>query len=268
LLPRDIPLGLRYPYIHGAGKNGLSLMAEMGDGVNGGAARSSGMGQRLRLLHLSLAARLRAYFIAGVLITAPIVLTGWLAWQIVAFFDAQVHGVIPPAYNPETYLPFTLPGIGLILVIGALTLIGALTANLVGRLLLGISERVVRGMPVVSGIYGAFKQLFETILAQKSSSFREVVAVEFPRAGMWAIGFVSGRTEGDIQELADDEMLNVFVPTAPNPTSGYLVFVPRRDARTLDMTVEEGMKLVISGGVVTPERREPKPALPASGKAA
>ncbi|MSO77553.1 MAG: DUF502 domain-containing protein [Alphaproteobacteria bacterium] len=226
------------------------------------------MGDRLRLLHLSATARLRAYFIAGVLITAPIVLTGWLAWQIIAFFDAQARALIPPAYFPEAYLPFTLPGIGLVLVIGGLTLIGALTANLVGRLILRISERLVRGMPVVSGIYGAFKQLFETILAQKSSSFREVVAVEFPRPGMWVIGFVSGRTEGEIQTLAEGEVVNVFVPTAPNPTSGYLVFVARREVRTLSMTVEEGMKMVISGGVVTPGSRGPVPVLPASGKAA
>ena len=243
-------------------------MAETDDLGDGNGSRSSGMGHWLRLLHLSLAARLRAYFIAGVLITAPIVLTGWLAWQIVAFFDAHAHALIPPAYNPETYLKFTVPGIGLVLVIAGLTLIGALTANLVGRLILRISERLVRGMPVVSGIYGALKQLFETILAQKSSSFREVVAVEFPRPGMWALGFISGKTEGEIQALAEGEVVNVFVPTAPNPTSGYLLFLARRDVRQLSMTVEEGMKMVISGGVVTPGSRPPVATVPASGKAA
>ena len=132
-----------------------------------------------------------------------------------------------------------------------------LAAGLVGRLFVDYSERVLNRMPVVRSIYGATKQIFETMLMQKSGVFREVVLVEFPRTGMWSIGFIAGRTEGEIQELTEDEVLNVYIPTTPNPTSGYLCFVPRKDIFPLTMSVEEGIKMVVSGGIVTPPDRRP-----------
>jgi uncharacterized membrane protein len=206
-----------------------------------------------------LLARLRAYFLAGILITAPISITLYIAWSLIAWVDGYILPLLPPKYNPETYLPFAFPGIGLIILVVGLTAIGAATAGFVGRVLVKTSEQVLSRMPVVRSIYGAVKQIFETVLAQKSTAFREVVLVEFPRRGMWAMGFITGLTEGEIQELTEEEVVNVFVPTTPNPTSGYLFFVARKDVYPLSMTVEEGIKMVVSGGIVTPpDRRRPE----------
>lgn len=205
----------------------------------------------------SLGARLRAYLLAGVLVTAPIAITIYIAWLFISFVDARVKPLIPRAYNPENYLPFSIPGIGLIVVIAVLILIGALTAGFVGRLIVQISERALARMPVIRSIYGATKQIFETVLAKQSEAFREVVLVEYPRRGIWAIGFITGTTLGEVQELTEDEVVNVFLPTTPNPTSGFLLFVPRRDLVSLHMSIEEGIKMVVSGGIVTPPDRRP-----------
>ena len=168
------------------------------------------------------------------------------------FLDTHVAGLLPARYNPETYLPFSLPGLGLLLMLAFLTLVGMLTAGLAGRTLVRIGERLLSRMPIVRSVYGTLKQIFETVLAQKSRSFREVVLVEYPRRGLSAIGFVTGPTRGEIQARSQEEMVNVFLPTTPNPTSGFLLFVPKTDLIHLDMTIEEGMKMVISGGIVGP----------------
>ena len=201
--------------------------------------------------------RLRTYFLTGIIITAPLGITIFIAWKFIGLIDGWVTPIIPAAYNPESYLPFDLPGLGLLLSIIVLTLIGALTASFAGRILVRFGERLVARMPVIRAVYGALKQIFETVLAQSSESFREVVLVEYPRRGIWAIAFVTGRTEGEVQHLVEDELVNVFLPTTPNPTSGFLLFVPRKNLTTLNMTVEEGIKLVISGGIVTPP--DPRP---------
>jgi uncharacterized membrane protein len=214
-------------------------------------------GSRPVKLRPRLTARLRAYFFAGILITAPISITIYIAWSFITWVDSHVLPLLPPKYNPETYLPFSFPGIGLVILIIGLTAIGATTAGLVGRMFIKTSEQVLNRMPVVRSVYSAVKQIFETVLAQKSTAFREVVLVEFPRTGMWAMGFITGRTEGEIQELTEDEVVNVFVPTTPNPTSGYLFFVARNDVYPLSMSVEEGIKMVVSGGIVTPPDRRP-----------
>jgi uncharacterized membrane protein len=152
-------------------------------------------------------------------------------------------------------LPVHIPGLGLVTVVIGLTLIGALTAGYVGRRLLRIGDRLLARMPLIRGLYGAMKQIFETVLSKQSNTFREVVLVEWPRREMWTIGFITGRTEGEIKELTHEDSVNVYVPTTPNPTSGYLVHVPRRDVVVLGMTVEEGIKFVISGGIVAPPPR-------------
>ncbi|MGH6930893.1 MAG: DUF502 domain-containing protein [Dongiaceae bacterium] len=194
---------------------------------------------------------------AGILITAPIIITLYIAWAFIAWVDGYVLPLLPPRYNPETYLPFSFPGFGLIILVFGLTAIGAVTAGIVGRMFIKTSEQILIRMPVVRSVYGAVKQIFETVLAQKSTAFREVVLIEFPRRGMWAMGFITGHTEGEIQELTEDEVVNVFVPTTPNPTSGYLFFVARVDVYPLNMSVEEGIKMVVSGGIVTPPDRRP-----------
>jgi len=196
-------------------------------------------------------ARLRSYFFAGILVTAPAALTLYLAWLFISFVDARVGSVLPPRYQPL----IDIPGFGVLVLLAFLTLVGALTAGLIGRLLLHWWERILGRMPVINGIYGALKQVFETVLSQKSSAFRQCVLVEYPRRGIWALGFISGVTEGEVQRLTGEEVLNVFLPTTPNPTSGFLLFVPRDDVVMLDMTVEEGLKMVISGGIVAPPDR-------------
>ena len=210
-----------------------------------------------RRMRLGLAGRLRAYFLAGVLITAPISITIYLAWLFISFVDDSVMPLLPARYNPESYLPFSVPGIGLIVVLVGLTLIGAVTAGFLGRYFLRLSEQILNRMPVIRSVYGAVKQIFETVLAQQSGAFREVVLVEYPRKGIWALGFLTGVTEGEVQEITDSEVVNVFLPTTPNPTSGFLLFVPKSDLVVLSMSVEEGIKMVVSGGIVTPPDRRP-----------
>ncbi len=206
-----------------------------------------------KLIGRSFMAKLRNYFFAGVLITAPITITVWLALQIIEFFDSTVRNIIPAAYNPEYYLPFGIPGLGLVMFVIGLTLIGALTAGLVGRSLMRAAERVLNKMPIIRTVYNALKQIFETVLQKQSSAFRHVVLIEYPRRGIWCLGFLSGTTEGEVQNLTDEKLLNIFLPTTPNPTSGFLLFLPRKDVVILEMTVEEGIKMVVSGGLVTPE---------------
>ncbi|RMD61729.1 MAG: DUF502 domain-containing protein [Alphaproteobacteria bacterium] len=209
---------------------------------------------------LGLVARLRNYFFAGVLVTAPIGITVWLTWEFVSYVDSRVTPFIPPAWNPETYLPFGIPGLGVLLVVSLLTLIGFFAAGLVGRTIVSMSERLLDRMPVIRGVYSAVKQIVETVFQDQSKAFREVVLVQYPRPDSWALGFITGETEGHVQDLTPRQVVNVFLPTTPNPTSGFLLFIPREEITVLSMTVEEGIKMVISGGIVTPPDRRPKRA--------
>ena len=199
--------------------------------------------------------RFRTYFIAGILVTGPIALTLYLAWSFVRTVDSAVSALLPAEYNPATYLPFYVPGIGLVVLVLGLTLIGALTAGYLGRVLVRISERILARMPVVRGLYSATKQIFETVLSKQSTTFREVVLVEWPRRDCWTVAFVTVPPEGELRDLNPPDSIGVYVPTTPNPTSGYLIYVPRKDVRSLGMTVEEGIKLVVSGGIVAPPDR-------------
>lgn len=202
--------------------------------------------------------RLRAYMFAGILVTAPLGITLYLTWVIVHFIDSKVMPLLPQKYNPENFLPFSIPGIGLIIMLVCLTLIGWLTAGILGRWMIRLSEHLLARMPVVRNVYSAIKQIMETVMAQQSNAFREVVLIEYPRRGIWAMGFITGGTVGEVQNLTDDAMVNVFLPTTPNPTSGFLLFLPNRDVYRLSMSVEEGIKMVISAGIVTPPDRRPK----------
>ena len=202
--------------------------------------------------------RLRRWFMAGLLATAPIGLTVWLVLAIVDWIDAQVQPLLPPDWWPSQYLPFDIPGIGLVVALIGITVIGALTAGFVGRLLMNTYEGLLARMPVIRGIYSFLKQAMEMVFESQSGSFRQVVLVQFPRPGSWALGFITGVTHGEIQDVTEDELVNVFVPATP-PASGFLLFVPRGDLILLSMTVEEGIKMVVSGGIVTPEdRRTPE----------
>lgn len=202
---------------------------------------------------VGIVARIRGYFLAGILVTAPVTITFYLVWVFIQFVDRQVTGLLPEGY----VIPFGVPGFGLVIAGSALILIGFLTTNFIGRFVHRTGERVLTRLPVVRNVYAATKQIFETVLSSKSNAFREPVLVEYPRVGIWTIGFITGRTEGEIQDLTEEEVLNVFVPTTPNPTSGFLLFVPHTQIVRLHMSVEEAIKMVISGGLVSPPDRRP-----------
>ncbi len=203
-------------------------------------------------VHLTLAGRLRAYFFAGILVTAPITITIYIAWLFIDFVDRQVTPWIPAAWNPKQW---GVPGMGLLLVVVAFTLVGALTAGILGRMWIRLSEAVMQRTPVLRGIYSAVKQIFETVLSHKSQAFREVALIEYPRRGMWTLAFISGPAAPQIDRCAGDQLISVFVPTTPNPTSGFLLFLPRNEVHVLNMSVDEGFKLLISCGIVAPPDR-------------
>jgi len=204
-------------------------------------------------------ARLRTYLLTGIVVSAPVAITIYLTYIFVVAVDRRVTPLIPPQYHPETYLPFSIPGLGVLIVILFLILLGMAAANFFGRQLISLGERIVDRMPVVRTIYGTLKQIFETVASQSSMSFREVVMVEYPRKGIWAIAFVTAPTKGEIADKHERDMVNLFLPTTPNPTSGFLLFVPREDCVFLDMSVEEGVKYVISAGLVTPTQSREGP---------
>ena len=203
---------------------------------------------------MSFWARFRNYFLAGILVTAPIGITFWLAWKVVGFVDNSVRPLVPLELRPETYLPIDieLPGFGIVVVVAGLVLIGSFTTGIFGKLIVKYSEWLLNRIPVVKSIYGWTRQIFETLLSEDSTAFREVVLIEYPCRGSWAVGFITGQTQGEIQDLTAETVFNVFVPATPNPTTGFLLFIPERDIHRLDMAVDDGVRLVISGGIVKP----------------
>lgn len=206
---------------------------------------------------------LRNSFLTGVVVVTPVVATIWLIVTFINFVDSSIKPLVPDRYNPESYLPFAIPGMGLLIAILALTLLGALAANIFGRSLLDIGERVVNSVPLVRNIYGAIKQIVETVFSGQQNSFKEVVLVEYPMQGTYAVAFVSSYAKGMIKDHVGhgEEVLGVFVPTTPNPTSGFLLFTPRANTIKLNMTIEEAAKLIISFGLVTPDQL-PSGAIP------
>jgi len=207
---------------------------------------------------ISGATRLRNYFFTGLIIAGPLGITLYLTWSFIGWIDAWVKPLIPTAYNPEHYLPFAIPGLGLIVAIFGLTMLGFLTASIAGRTLVSYGEFMLGRMPLVRNIYHGLKQIFETVLSQRGRSFQKAALVEYPRRGLWAIVFLATDTEGEVASKipTQEGIISVFLPTTPNPTSGFLLFVPKEDIILLDMTVEEAAKLVISAGLVTPEYQE------------
>ncbi len=203
--------------------------------------------------------RLRNYFLTGFIVTAPLAITAYLAWSMIGWVDSWVKPYIPFRYNPDNYLPFALPGFGLIVALVVITLIGFLTANFIGRTIVNTGENILGRMPLVRSVYRGLKQILETVLSERSDTFKKVGLIEYPRKGLWALVFVATETRGEVQAKVDDDAgqtIAVFLPTTPNPTSGYLLFVPKQDVIELKMTVEEGAKLVISAGLVAPEYQQ------------
>jgi uncharacterized membrane protein len=218
-------------------------------------------------------ARIRNYFLTGLIVAGPVAVTLWLVWWFVNWVDNWVRPFIPTAYRPETYLPVDIPGFGLIIAFVALTLLGFLTANLVGSKLIGLGEGLLSRMPIVRPIYRTAKQIFQTLFSSSGSSFRKVGLVEFPAPGMWSLVFLTQSPSAEISaRLPSTEHVSAFMPCTPNPTTGFFFYVPRRDVIDLDITVEQAMQLLISAGVIQPggsdEQHDKLTALAESARAA
>jgi uncharacterized membrane protein len=201
-----------------------------------------------------LMARFRNYFLTGLVVAGPVAITFYLTWWFVNWVDNLVRPFVPTVYRPETYLPFGLPGSGLIVAVVALTLLGFLTANLIGRTLVDLGERLLGRMPVVRAIYRGLKQVFETLFSGKGSSFRKVGLVEFPSPGMWSIVLISQSPSVDVANKlpGQEEHISVFLPCAPNPTTGFFFYVPKSKIIEVDMSTEDAATLIMSAGVVQP----------------
>ena len=203
-----------------------------------------------------LGARLRGYFLTGLIVVGPVAITIYVVWWFINLVDAWVKPLIPKAYLPETYLPFNVPGVGLIVGIFGLMVIGALTANLFGRTIVSYGEMMLDRMPVVRGVYRLLKQIFTTIFSKSGSSFKRVGVIEFPRKGLFALVFVSGEPPAEVKDKIGngEALMTVFMPNAPNPTTGFVIFMPAKDVTLLDMPIEDGAKMVISAGLVAPQQ--------------
>lgn len=197
---------------------------------------------------------LRRYFLTGILVSAPIVITIYVVLLFLDFVDSRVAKLLPGEYSIAD-----IPGLGLVIAIAFFILVGWFATNYLGRVLLNLSEKIVARLPVIRSVYGALKQMFEMVMGTQAQAFQKAVLVEFPHKDKWAIGFITGTTQGEIQRRTAHEVVNVFVPTTPNPTSGFLIFVPKEDVIELDMPTEDAVKMIVSGGIITPPDKQITP---------
>lgn len=204
--------------------------------------------------HHGMGARIRNYFLTGLVVAGPLAITVWLTWSFITWVDDLVRPFIPVAYRPETYLPGKIPGSGLVIAFVALTLLGFLTANFVGRKLVEAGERLLDRMPLVRSIYKGLKQVFETLFSESGSSFRTVGLIEFPSPGMWSLVFLSQPPSGEITGRLplQDAYVSAFMPCTPNPTTGFFFYVPKRGVIELDIPVEAAAKLIMTAGLIQP----------------
>jgi len=211
-------------------------------------------------------AKLRSSFLTGIVVIMPISLTIWLLWSIAGWVDSVVLPLVPQTFRPEQYIGINLRGVGVIFFLFFTVLVGWIAKGLLGRSLLRFAENVVDQLPVVRSIYNGVKQIAETVFAQTERSFEKACLVQYPRRGIWAIGFVSTEAKGEINARAEtgSQLLSVFVPTTPNPTSGFLLYFPEEDVIELEMSIEDAAKLVISAGLVYPNPKDPAKPLPAA----
>jgi uncharacterized membrane protein len=194
---------------------------------------------------------LKNYFLTGLLVILPIFITVYVIWYLIKAMDTVLK-YIPAKYLPETYTNIYIPGVGLILVVILILIVGILTRNMAGRTVLQFWDNLVDRIPLARILYSSVKQLLQAFFFQNSDSFQRVALIEYPRRGIYVLGFITGESRGEIQVKTNKKVINVFVPTTPNPTSGFYVLVPEEDLMLLDMSVEDAFKLLISGGLVSP----------------
>ncbi|MBI6629118.1 DUF502 domain-containing protein [Pontibaca salina] len=205
-------------------------------------------------------ARLRGSFLTGLVVIAPVALTIWLIWSAIGWIDGVVLPLVPQQFRPETYIGVNLRGVGVLIFLVFTVLVGWVAKGLIGRSLIRFAESLVDRMPVVRSIYSGIKQISETVFAQTERSFEKACLIQYPRKGIWAIGFISTPARGEIAAKAEPggRLIGVFVPTTPNPTSGFLLLLPEADVIELDMSLEDAAKLIISAGLVYPNSKDPK----------
>jgi uncharacterized membrane protein len=203
---------------------------------------------------VGLGARLRNYFITGLVVAGPLAITGWLIWSFVTWVDDLVRPLLPAMYRPETYLPVPIPGTGLIIALFAITLLGFLTANLVGRSLVQLGDHMIDRMPIVRPIYKTVKQIFQMLFSKSGTSFRKVGLVEFPSPGCWSLVFISQPPSKDMAARlpGGEEQISVFLPCTPNPTTGFFFYLPRNKIIELEIPVEAAATLIMSAGMIQP----------------
>ncbi|MBI2608296.1 MAG: DUF502 domain-containing protein [Deltaproteobacteria bacterium] len=209
----------------------------------------------------------RKSFITGFLVVVPLALSIWILWSGTIWLDEIILGFVrgslglSSAWNPSSYLPFKfyIPGIGIFSVVILLVVIGAFTRIYFVNYFISLGERFIGRIPLLSNLYSGLKQLLNTIFSSSKEKFNKVVLVEFPRKGIYAIGFVTGVSKGELQERTQQKVYNIFMPTTPNPTSGFYFMYPENEIIELDMTVEEAFKVIISGGIVSPPMRKKIP---------
>jgi uncharacterized membrane protein len=200
--------------------------------------------------------KLKTYLFTGILVIAPIAITFYIAYEVFIWTDKWSRSLFQHQMEHYSFLPY-IPGFGVIMLVAALIIIGMFTTGFIGKFFVRLGDYIVSKMPLVSSVYSLLKQLFETVLSPKSQSFKEAVLIEYPRKGIWIIGFLATEAKGELkQKFGNKKMLAVFVPTTPNPTSGFLVMLPEEDVIKLDMTVEEALKYTVSCGIVTPEKEK------------
>lgn len=200
--------------------------------------------------------RLRNYFLTGIIVTAPLAITAYLAWTVIGWVDGWVKPYIPVRYNPDTYVDFPIPGVGLIFALLMITFIGFVTANFVGRAVVGFGERLLSRMPLVRNVYKGLKQIFATVLANRAELFNKVALYEYPRKGTWSIVFIAKQQDNEINTALAAEhgrTIAVFRPITPNITTGYLLYVDEKELIPLEMSIEDAAKMLISAGLVGPE---------------
>ncbi len=208
-------------------------------------------------------ARMRRYLITGLLVWLPLGVTVLVVKLLVDMMD-QTLLLLPEAYRPENLLGFNIPGLGVVLSVLVVLFTGVVMAHFFGQQLLAAWEAILNRIPLVRSIYASVKQLSETLLSTGGQSFRKVLLIEYPRRGLWTLAFQTGTTVGEAQAKTGEEVISVYVPTTPNPTSGFFIMVPRKDTVELDMSVDEGLKMIISMGVVVPKWQGDKAAAAAA----
>jgi len=203
-------------------------------------------------------AKIKNYLLTGVLVTAPVVITFWIAISLVKFFDRLVTPIIPYYLNPNFYLPRDVPGLGLIILVIFLVFIGFLTANFFGSWILKKTELIIQKIPFIKIFYKTIKQILETILKSNSSAFREAVLVEYPRKGVWVVGFTTGNVKGEVKKKLSNKLVNIFIPTTPNPTSGFLLMVPHKEIKPLNVNIDDAIRTIVSAGIISLETKPKK----------